>query len=301
MKKFLALLLCIPLVLLTGCTAKQSPDKKIIAVSFYPVYIFTLNIVDGIDELSVECMAEQNTGCLHDYTITAKDARLISDCSIFVINGAGMEGFIEDLYHREADERIVDSSIGVERICSHTHEEEHSGHSHDHEENSHMWLSVDNAIKQVENISGGIISAFPEYEEKIQKNTEDYLKTLSELKEEIENAKAQLQGKSVVTFHDAYAYLAEDLGFHILTTIESDEGGEPSAKELAHISEEIKEHGVKTLFIEPDYEGSAAEILKNETGAEIYVLNPVISGEKEKNAYEDTMRENIKIILKAVN
>ncbi len=301
MKKFLAMFLCVSLLFLTGCTAKPSSDKNIIAVSFYPVYIFTINIVDGIDELSVECMAEQNTGCLHDYTITAKDARLISDCSVFVVNGAGMEGFVEDLYNREADKRIVDSSIGVELICSHTHEEEHSGHSHDHEGNSHIWLSVDNAIKQVENISNGIISAFPEYEEKIQKNTEDYLKRLSELKKEIENAKAQLQGKSVVTFHDAYAYLAEDLGFHILTTIESNEGGEPSAKELAHLSEEIKEHGIKALFIEPDYEGSAAEILKNETGAEIYVLNPVISGQKEKTAYEDTMRENIKIILKAVN
>lgn len=301
MKKFVALLLCVSLLLLTGCTAKPFSNKKIIAVSFYPVYIFTMNIVDGISELSVECMAEQNTGCLHDYTITAKDARLISDCSVLVVNGAGMESFVEDLYHNEENKRIVDSSVGIELICSHNHEEEHSGHSHSHEGNSHIWLSVDNAIKQVENISAGIACAFPEYQEKIQENTENYLKRLSELKKEIENAKPQLQGKHVVTFHDAYSYLARDLGFDILTTIESDEGGEPSAKELVHISEEIKEHGIKALFIEPDYDGSAAEILKNETGAEIYVLNPVISGEKEETAYEDTMRENIKIILKAVN
>ena len=162
MKKFVALFLCVSLLLLTGCTAKPSSDKKIIAVSFYPVYIFTMNIVDGISELSVECMAEQNTGCLHDYTITAKDARLISDCSVLVVNGAGMESFVEDLYHSEENKLIVDSSVGVELICSRNHEEEHSGHSHSQEGNSHIWLSVDNAIKQVENISAGIACAFPE-------------------------------------------------------------------------------------------------------------------------------------------
>ena len=160
MKKFVALLLCVSLLLLTGCTAKPFSNKKIIAVSFYPVYIFTMNIVDGISELSVECMAEQNTGCLHDYTITAKDARLISDCSVLVVNGAGMESFVEDLYHNEENKRIVDSSDGIELICSHNHEGEHSGHSHSHEGNSHIWLSVDNAIKQVENITQKPTEAF---------------------------------------------------------------------------------------------------------------------------------------------
>ena len=39
-------------------------------------------MVNGIDEFAVECMAEQNVGCLHDYQILSKDARLISDAKV---------------------------------------------------------------------------------------------------------------------------------------------------------------------------------------------------------------------------
>ena len=42
------------------------------------------------------------------------------------------------------------------------------------------------------------------------------------------------------------------------------------------------------------------EILKNETGINIYVINPVTSGEASLTAYEDIMKENYELILKAV-
>lgn len=275
--------------------------KKLVAVSFYPIYIFTLNITDGISDISVECMAEQAAGCLHDYTITAKDAKLLNDCNVFVINGAGMESFIEDLYETAEKLNIIDSSVGAQLICPHHHEEDESGsHDHRHEENSHIWMSVDNAVLQVENICCGLIDAFPEYEEELTQNKDEYIKKLFALDSEIKGAKAELQGERVITFHDAYAYLFEDLGIEILTTVENDEGGEPSAKSLGELSDEIKEENIKALFIEPSYEGSSAEILQNETGAKVYVLNPVLKGEKEKNAYEEIMRNNLQTILKAV-
>ena len=62
----------------------------------------------------------------------------------------------------------------------------------------------------------------------------------------------------------------------------------------------IEKHNVNVLFIEPDYKGSSAEILSNETGARILTLNPVIKGDVSLTAYEDIMRENLETILKAV-
>ena len=69
---------------------------------------------------------------------------------------------------------------------------------------------------------------------------------------------------------------------------------------MAALSSEISEHSVKAMFIEPNYEGSAASILSAETGVDVYTINPVLSGSDVKTAYEDIMRQNIKIILKAV-
>ena len=136
--------------------------------------------------------------------------------------------------------------------------------------------------------------------EQIEKNYDSYIARLDSLSEDIAAASEQVKDVPVMTFHDAYSYLARDMGFHIVDTVESGEGGEPSARELAHLADEITEHSVKALFIEPDYSGSAAEILSRETGVSVYTLNPVTKGDAVLTAYEDIMRNNIKIIVEAV-
>lgn len=307
MKKVTVFILVAALLLLTGCGARgeRNSAEKTVAASFYPVYIFTLNLLDGIDGVKVECMAEQTVGCLHDYNLLAGDVRLLSDADAFVINGAGMEMFITDVYRNVEGLHIIDSSTGIELLCGGCEHEEHDEHEehegHNHENNAHIWLSVRNAVKQVENIKNGLIEVFPEYEKQITENYEHYSARLNALYDELKAASASLNGISVISFHEAYVYMADELGLAILDSIESDEGGEPSAKELAGLCDEIKEHNVKALFTEPQYNGSAAEILAAETGAKIFVLNPVVSGENELTAYEDIMRENIETIKKAVN
>ncbi len=304
MKKIIALVLAVVLLCLSGCSTAIENNKKTVAVSFYPIYIFTINLVDGIEEIEVKSIGEQNTGCLHDYTITAGDARLISDAEMLIINGVGMEGFLEDLYSAEESLKVVDSSDGAKLICSenHHHDEETdvemTQHSHT-SFNSHIWLSVSNAKIQVLNIKNALVEAFPEYEKEINENYRLYIERLSLLEKDIEDAKISVNGKNVYAFHEAYGYLADDLGFNIVKTIESGDGGEPSAKALAHFSEEANEDGIKAIFVEPYYNGSAAEIISRETGVKIYILNPVTTGERTKTAYEDIMRENINV-LKAV-
>jgi zinc transport system substrate-binding protein len=302
-RKTVVVILAVCIVALSGCSLVTAPaGDSVIATSFYPVYIFTLNLVDGIDGVTVMCMAEQSVGCLHDYTITAKDARIIDDADVLVINGAGMELFVEDIYTSAENLTVIDSSEGVELLCGDSHEghdhHDHEGHSHEY--NSHIWMSVGNAKVQVTNIKNGLIEKFPQFKEKIESNYDDYMMRLDALAEDIDEVSQYVNDKPVMTFHDAYAYLAEDMGFHVVSTVESGEGGEPSAMELASLSDEINEHGVKALFIEPDYSGSAAEILFRETGVEIYTLNPVIKGDAVKTAYEDIMRKNIESIVEAV-
>lgn len=304
MRKFICIVLAFTLLCLSGCTAEQQSGDKVIATSFYPVYIFTLNLVEGIDGLSVRCMAEQNEGCLHDYTITARDAKLLNDADVFVINGAGMEGFIEDMYESVEAISVIDSSEGIETICNEVHEhEEHSddaSHNHEHNGNSHIWMSVENAKKQIVNIKNGLIKSFPGYESELEDNCSMYLERLEKLEYEITRVSKKVTGKKIVTFHAAYEYLAADLGLEIVDCIESDHGGEPSAGELARLCDEIRKDNVCALFTEPQYEGSAVGVLSQETGIKVFVLNPVTSGAAEKNAYETIMTDNLKIIEKAV-
>ena len=298
-------MICVFLVLcvlfLSACTGNApeiKSNKTIVATSFYPVYIFTLNLLNDIDDIGVECMAEQSVGCLHDYTLTAKDAKLLSDARVLVINGAGMESFLEDAFQSVENLNVIDSSLNIDTACKEEHHREEN--EHHHYENSHIWLSLGNAEVQVENIRNGLVKEFPEYEKEIEDNYSAYIERLSALEEERKSILLQINDMKIISFHGAYEYLAQDLGIDVCHTIESDEGYEPSAKELAALSREIKDKNIKALFVDPNYSGSAAEILGRETNTEIYVVNPIISGEETLTAYEDIMKENYKTILKAV-
>lgn len=299
----MCVVLAVTLLIFSGCagnTPENRNDRITVATSFYPIYIFTLNLLNGIEDVDVECMAEQSVGCLHDYTLTAKDAKLLSDAQVLVINGAGMESFLQDAFQSVQNLQVIDSSVDVDVICEEEHHHDEGHGDHHHHENSHIWLSVGNAKKQVKNIKNGLIKEFPQYETKIEENYSDYIKRLDALEEEQKSVLSVTKNLNVISFHGAFEYLAEDSGFNISATVESDEGYEPSAKEIAGLSDRIKKENIKSLFVDPNYSGSSAEILERETNTEIYVINPVISGEENLTAYEDVMKENYKTILKAV-
>ena len=306
MKKILSLVLVLALMLGMCCSCaspERKNDKILLVTSFYPIYIFTLNLVDGVTEFEVECMAEQNTGCLHDYQLLSRDARLIADADAFVINGAGMESFLEDVYSSNENLRLIDSSEGIELIeeCSehHNEEEKDEHHEHNHTVNSHIWVSPENAKLQVKNISDELVEIYPQYKEQIEINRDSYINRLDKLSDELKSAFKDIGGKNIITFHESYEYLAKEYSLNIVATVESHDGEEPSARELAELVDLINEKDVVALFTEPLYKGTVADILSNETGIKVYQLNPVLQGEKSFTAYEDIMRENMSV-LKAV-
>jgi ABC-type Zn uptake system ZnuABC Zn-binding protein ZnuA len=59
-------------------------------------------------------------------------------------------------------------------------------------------MSVENAIRQVENISQGLIEVLPECENQINKNKAEYISRLKELLSESEQVKSCVQGKRCV-------------------------------------------------------------------------------------------------------
>ena len=75
---------------------------------------------------------------------------------------------------------------------------------------------------------------------------------------------------------------------------------QPNAKELAETIRMIKESGVKAVFAEPQYPQSAADIVAAESGAKVYVLDPAVTGEDNRDAYLDAMEQNLEVLKEAL-
>lgn len=310
MYKIILFISCI--ILFVGCTSNEkneleSEEKFKIVTTFYPIYISTLNVVKDIPNVEVVNMTKSQTGCLHDYQLTPEDLKIIDSADVIIINGAGMESFIEKILESNKDINVINASEGIELIYSdesmHNHEvgEEH-GHEHGLE-NGHVWVSITNVMKQVENIKDGLSIIDNKNRANYLENSECYNEKLEELSLEMHTELDELPNREIVTFHESFAYFAKEFKLEVVEVINMEDGKEPSAKEKEEIINEIKKHGVKAIFTEPQYASNSAKSIANETQAKVYELNPVVTGNSTPEAINDyiiIMKENLSVLKEAL-
>ena len=294
---------------------KTNEDTLNIVTSFYPLYISTINITKDIPNVTVTNMTKSQTGCLHDYQLTPQDLKTLEKADILVVNGAGMESFLDDIISQYPNLQIVDATKGLSLLEDDTHshddhdhdhdtEDEHSeDDGHDHEYNAHVWVSVTGNIEEVKNISSQLEDLNPENKEAYESNTNTYVSKLENLKNEMHAELDSLTNRDIITFHEAFPYFAKEFNLNIAGVIVIEPDSEPSAKEIEEIINTIKSKNIKALFTEPQYSSKIAETIATETGATVYELDPIVTGDSTPDAYDDyinKMKENLNVLKEAL-
>ncbi len=307
MKKALAICLS-TFFLLTGCGGQKyntetANDGMTIVTSFYPVYVLALNVTDGVEGVTVKNMAQPQTGCLHDYELTTADMKLLETADVLLVNGLGMESFLDDAIAQYPELYIGDTSKGTNILVTtgHTHDDEES---EEPEDNPHIWLDPANAVKQTEAIRDALMQADPVHAAQYQENTQKFAESMTEVLQDAVDLTAA-EGTKVAIFHEGFDYLANVCVMEVGVAIDTDENEEPSAKELAEAAEIIKKENI-TLFLVADDTGKKyAEMLAKETAkngeSQILLLDPLTAGAMDKEAYRLGMEKNLEILTDALS
>ncbi len=280
----LALVAC----LCVGCAASapssgQTGDFTIVT-SFYPMYLLTQNVVGDIPGVTVHNMAAPDVGCLHDYQLLPADLRALESADALVINGAGMESFLDKVREVYPSLPVIEASAGIALL----------------DNNPHVWVDPRNAAIEVKNIAQGLAALLPAQEKRLAENSDAYRAVLEQLYARMVVALDGITQRDIVTFHEAFPYFAAAFSLRIAAVIEREPGTEPSTRELAEIVDTVKASGVRALFAEPQYADRAAEVIARETGAHVYTLDPVVTGPMSKTAYQDAMERNLGTLLTAL-
>lgn len=289
---------------------EESDEKKDtikVVTSFYPSFIIGLNIADQINGIEVDSLTNYSVGCLHDYQLTTEDMKQLSTADVFLMNGGGMESYLEDVVKNYPELTIVDISKGITMLES---DEQENGL------NPHVWLDPSLYKAQIVNVKEGLeqyiknnASANPEVMndmmEKINSNTEIYLQKITELEGEFDVLMQGLQDKieaaqsnKVVIFHDSFAYLAERAGLEVAYTVEIEGDTALNAGEIADVIDLVNKDMVKYLFTEKQYGDSITDRVKEETDAEVYIIDSAVTGDGTKESYLKSMNQNL-LTLKA--
>lgn len=175
----------------------------------------------------------------------------------------------------------------------------HSGHNHGNEEtfegeikDPHIWLDPLILIVMAQNTVNELIRFDPENRDFYINNHIELKKNLQLLNDEMVDLFKDSPRKSFVIYHPAWGYFADRYGIKQIPV--EIEGKEPSASEMAELTDFIKKNKVKTIFIQVQSPDSVIKSIASETGAQIKFLDPL-----KENIIEN-IRESSSLIKKGL-
>lgn len=295
-KQLILFIVLILLFTLAGC--QQEPASQVAATTA-PVYYFASRLCENTGIQVVRLVTEE-VSCLHDYTLQVRQMQAIESAEVLIISGAGLEAFLDDVLTQ--DEKILDASEGIELIClsdTHDHDHDHShshDHGHDHSHDPHIWLSISNAKAMCQNIFEGLSMRYPDHKETFSKNFEMLSDQLSTLAAYANTQLQDLSCRELITFHDGFAYFAQNMNLTILAAIEEESGSEASASELKQLIEMVRSHNIPAIFTEVNGSSGSAQVIAAETGCQVFALDMGMG----QTDYFQAMYHNIDTIKEAL-
>lgn len=295
MKKLISVLLCILMIIPAASCAET------VVTSFYPVWLITLNLTEGIQGLTVANLTENASGCLHDYTLQNSDMVAVSQADALLINGGGMEPFLPVITGTFPDLPVIDASEGIVPLTEggvvDTGETGEEGTV-----NSHFWLDPQLAAAMASNLAAGLIRLFPGYEEQISSNLSGYLDRLSALDATFSDSFPNPPKKKVIIFHEAFPYFARACGLPVLAVVNKEPDDDLTPQQIAGLLELIRGETEPPLILKSSEEDRSVSVLVSETGLPVCELDPVVAGPSDPPAdyYEAVMIGNLQSLQELI-
>lgn len=277
---------CILLITALSSCGQERPDN-VIYTSFYPLYYFTKRIVkDKYDVINLTPAGSEP----HDYEPTAREVIGMSEAKAVFINGLSLEPWSNNMPEMLKDKvHVTTESITPMKINGVT--------------DPHVWLSLNNAILQLQSITDTM-------KEIDKANSDFYTRNFNEVKAEFEALDQEnreilknISNPYLVVSHAAFGYLCRDYNLTqvYVSGLAPDE--EPTPKDLENIMEEVREYNVTTIFYEELVSPEISKKIAEETGVKTASLNPLeglTQEEMKTSGYVSVMKDNIQKIKAAL-
>lgn len=124
---------------------------------------------------------------------------------------------------------------------------------------------------QAKNIAAALSEKYPENKALFEANLAKFEAQLGELDGFIKSTLANVKNREFIVYHPSWGYFAKRYDLEQIA-IEVD-GKEPKPAELKELIEEAKEHGVKVIFVAPQFSKKAAQTIAKESGASVVEID----------------------------
>jgi zinc/manganese transport system substrate-binding protein len=254
----------------------------------------------GGDRSDVTTLVGPN-GDVHVYTPAPADAKTLARANLIVVNGLGLEGWLDRLIAVSGS----NAPVVIASRCVHPREATDPSGTNLLVSDPHAWQSVTNAETYVDNIRDGLIAADPAGKEFYDTSAAAYLAKLAALDSEIKAAMAAIppDRRKIITTHSAFGYFGDAYGLQFIAPEGISTGAEPSAREVAKIITQIRTQKIPAVFLENIADPRLIERIAAETGAKVggTIYSDSLSPPDGPAAtYIDMMRHNAREFARAL-
>jgi zinc transport system substrate-binding protein len=183
----------------------------------------------------------------------------------------GIEKMVLSGDHSHGDDKDRRASS---RPAQHAHQ---PGGAHAHHPagtpDPHVWLSPPLVKIQAMHIADALVAVDSANRTGYEENLADFLRELDALDAELKSIFAGSSGARFVVFHPSWGYFAQAYGLEQVP-IEI-EGKDPKPAQLKNLIYYAREHGVKVVFVQPQFSVKSAEMVAREIGGQVVAADPM--------------------------
>ncbi len=276
MKKH-SIIILMTLIIVSCSNQKDSSGAQEISVSILPQKYFVTRIAGDLFPVNV-MVPPGASPATYDPT-PSQLASLTKTDLYFKMGYTGFEmAWMDKLAATNDSMTIIDLSDGIDLIMEKKMQENihHADHDHGHQHGGvdpHTWLSPKNVKIIARNIHEALSLKYPAHKEIFDTNLEAFLTDLDSLDQYISNELTNLKSVSFFTYHPSLSYFARDyrLDQHPLEL-----GGKtPSSAHMKKLIDTGIKNDIRVIFLQMQFDQKNAEVLANETGAQIVQINPL--------------------------
>ena len=196
----------------------------------------------------------------HIFQPTPADIQKLARTRLFFINGLGFEGWLKRLQQASRyNGKVVTVTHGIEPLAI----------KHDDHNDPHIWQDPVRVKQMIGNIAEALSAADPAGATYYRTRATDYRMKIDALLLWAQNEIASVPAakRVVLTSHDAFGYLGQRFGIRLISPQGVSTETEASARDVARLIRQMKQSGIRAVFMENISNPRLTEQIARETGA----------------------------------
>jgi ABC-type Zn uptake system ZnuABC Zn-binding protein ZnuA len=241
------------LISLTTSYAQENSTQEVNKLNLVTSVAPITNIVQNIGGEKINLIGLIPEGVnSHTFDLVPSDAIKINNADLIIIDGLNLETEVEKI----ANNAIAkNSKLHLLKLGDNTVNKadwifDFSFPKEKGDPNPHLWLNVDYAIKFANLTRDKLIEIDPSNSKYYTENSNKYTKLLKQLDNGIKKSIMTIppENRKLLTYHDSWAYFAPRYGMKVIGAIQPSDFGEPSAKDVADLIDQVRAEKVPAIF-----------------------------------------------------